>query len=99
MARRTPSSTRGGAPRDRQVERTLIAVRLGATAFGVLAGVACYVVLDQFTAIGMIPAFVLGLGFALLARIATASLARDWLIHAAERQRAAPTQKRTPGRN
>jgi hypothetical protein len=65
--------------------RMLLALRLGATMFGVLAGIACYILLDQFTAIGMIPAFVLGLIFALLTRVAAASLARDWLTRAASR--------------
>ncbi len=64
----------------RQLQRTEIAIRLGATVFGVLAGVVCYLALDQFTAIGLVPAFVIGLVFALLTRTASASLARDWLL-------------------
>ncbi len=66
--------------RERQLQRTLLAIRLGATVFGVLAGLVCYVALDQFTAIGLVPAFVIGLIFALLTRTASASLARDWLV-------------------
>ena len=71
--------------RDRQLQRTLLAIRLGATIFGVLAGVICYLALDQFTAIGIVPAFVIGLVFALLTRTASASLARDWLVRNATR--------------
>jgi hypothetical protein len=81
MAQHTSPSTQS----NRQLNRTLMALRLGATAFGVLTGVACYVILDQFTAIGMIPAFVVGLAFALLTRTAAASLARDWLVQSARR--------------
>ena len=71
--------------RERQLQRTLLAIRLGATVFGVLAGIVCYVALDQFTAIGLVPAFVIGLIFALLTRTASASLARDWLVRNASR--------------
>lgn len=77
----TPSPTQ----HDRQLQRTLLAIRLGATIFGVLAGVVCYLALDQFTAIGLVPAFVIGLIFALLTRTASASLARDWLVRNASR--------------
>jgi|SRR5512146_34308 flagellar biosynthesis protein FliR len=77
----TPSPTQP----DRQLQRTLLAIRLGATIFGVLAGVVCYLALDQFTAIGLVPAFVIGLIFALLTRTASASLARDWLVRNASR--------------
>jgi hypothetical protein len=77
----TPSPTE----RDRQLQRTLLAIRLGATVFGVLAGVVCYLALGQFTAIGLVPAFVIGLIFALLTRTASASLARDWLVRNASR--------------
>ena len=85
MARHTPSSATSPSPRDRQLTRAMLTLRLGATLFGVLGGVACYIVLDQFTAIGMVPAFVLGLVFALLTRTAAASLARDWLLRSAHR--------------
>ncbi len=73
------------AERERQLQRTLIAIRIGATVFGVLAGVVCYVGLDQFTSIGIVPSFVIGLIFALLTRTAAASLARDWLVRNASR--------------
>lgn len=73
------------AERERQTRRILMALRLGATTFAMLAGVACYIALDQFTPIGMIPAFVIGLVFALLTRTAAASLARDWLMRSANR--------------
>lgn len=81
MAQRTTPS----AQSNRQLNRALLALRLGATAFGVLTGVACYVILDQFTAIGMVPSFAAGLAFALLTRTAAASLARDWLLQSARR--------------
>ncbi|HKT38039.1 MAG TPA: hypothetical protein VJR48_06670 [Ktedonobacterales bacterium] len=82
MAQRNFPSPTG---RGRLLQRTEIAIRLGATIFGVLAGVVCYVALDQFTAIGLLPAFVIGLVFALLTRTASASLARDWLVRNATR--------------
>jgi hypothetical protein len=63
----------------------MLALRLGATVFGVLAGVACYLALNEFTPIGMVPAFIIGLVFALLTRTAAASLARDWLVRSASR--------------
>jgi hypothetical protein len=79
----TPSPTE--RQRQMQLQRTMLAIRLGATVFGVLAGVVCYLALDQFTAIGLVPAFVIGLIFALLTRTASASLARDWLVRNASR--------------
>jgi hypothetical protein len=79
------STTPTPTARERQLQRTLLAIRLGATVFGVLAGVVCYLALDQFTAIGLVPAFVIGLIFALLTRTASASLARDWLVRNASR--------------
>jgi Na+/glutamate symporter len=86
MARQTSPSARQ-AQRNRQLTRTMLALRLGATVFGVLAGVACYLALEEFTTIGLVPAFVIGLIFALLTRTAAASLARDWLLHNARRAR------------
>lgn len=79
------SSARGMTRRDRQLARTFAALRLGATTFGVLVGVATYVLLDQFTAIGIIPSFVVGLCFALTTRTAAASLAREWLLSVSNR--------------
>src|SRR5690348_17760679 len=81
----TPRNSTTPTERDRQLQRTLLAIRLGATVFGVLAGVVCYIALDQFTAIGLVPAFIFGLIFALLTRTASASLARDWLVRNASR--------------
>ena len=83
MAQPTPSEAR----RARQFTRTMLALRLGATVFGVLAGVACYLALDEFTSIGLAPAFIIGLVFALLTRAAAASLAHDWLLRSAHRAR------------
>ena len=97
MAPQTPPSARRAARPNRQMTRTMLALRLGATVFGVLAGVACYLALDEFTTIGLVPAFVIGLIFALLTRTAAASLARDWLLRSArraseDRQQSPPTQ-------
>ena len=91
MAHPTPSE----AQRARQLTRTLLALRLGATVFGVLAGIACYLALDELTTIGLVPAFVIGLIFALLTRTAAASLARDWLVRSASR---AATRQDAPPR-
>ncbi len=87
MARRPPSAANGAARRNRQLTRAMLALRLGATVFGVLAGVACYLGLNEFTPIGMVPAVINGLVFALLTRTAAASLARDWQLHSASRAR------------
>ena len=95
MAPQTPPSARRGAPRNRQLTRTMLALRLGATVFGVLAGIACYLALDELTTIGLVPAFVIGLIFALLTRTAAASLARDWLVRSASR---AATRQDAPPR-
>ena len=84
--------------RQRQLQRTEIAIRLGATVFGVLAGIVCYLALDQFTAIGLVPAFVIGLVFALLTRTASASLARDWLVRNASRANNRRTDSSPPPR-
>jgi hypothetical protein len=86
------------AQRQRQLQRTEIAIRLGATVFGVLAGIVCYLALDQFTAIGLVPAFVIGLVFALLTRTASASLARDWLVRNASRANNRRTDSSPPPR-
>jgi hypothetical protein len=72
----------------------VLALRFGATLFGVLAGIACYIGLDQLTAIGMVPAFIVGLVFALLTRTAAAALAQDWLLRSA--RRAADNRSREP---
>ena len=88
MARRPPplaKSANGATRRNRQLTHAMLALRLGATVFGVLAGVACYLALNEFTPIGMVPAVVIGLVFALLTRTAAASLARDWLLRSARR--------------
>ncbi|MGE5335072.1 MAG: hypothetical protein ACM3N4_10265 [Nitrososphaerota archaeon] len=87
MAQHPSSPAERAGQREHDLRRALMAVRLGATVFAALVGVACYVLLDQFTMIGMIPAFVAGLVFALLTRTAAASLARDWLVRSASRAR------------
>ncbi|HEU5349603.1 MAG TPA: hypothetical protein VFU63_13410 [Ktedonobacterales bacterium] len=85
MARHPSPPAERAAQRERDLGRTLLALRLGASTFAVLVGVACYVLLDEFTMIGTVPAFVVGLVFALLTRTAAASLARDWLVRSAQR--------------
>jgi hypothetical protein len=52
----------------------------------VLAGLACYFLLQQIGVPGVLAA-ILGLAFAFVTRIAAASLAREWLLRAAARER------------
>lgn len=96
MAQHSSSPAERTARRERDLRRALMAVRLGATVFAALVGVACYVLLDQFTVIGMGPAFVAGLVFALLTRTAAASLARDWLVRSASRTASERRDSATP---
>jgi hypothetical protein len=65
---------------------SLAAIYVGLASFSVLAGLACYFLLLQLGLPAALAA-ILGLAFALLTRIATASLAREWLLRAAERAR------------
>ena len=58
----------------------------GLTSFAVLAGLACYFLVQQAGVPGMLAA-ILGLAFAFVTRIAAASLAREWLMRAAARER------------
>jgi hypothetical protein len=58
----------------------------GLTSFAVLAGLACYFLLQQAGVAGVLSA-ILGLAFAFVTRIAAASLAREWLMRAAARER------------
>lgn len=58
----------------------------GLTSFAVLAGLACYFLLQQAGVPGVLAA-ILGLAFAFVTRIAAASLAREWLMRAAARER------------
>lgn len=103
MTPHIPPSEESATQRDRQMARMFAALRVGTTTFGVLAGVACYLALDQFTAIGIIPSFLAGLGFALLTRTSALALGRDWLVNtahrAAERQQESmlPTKKQETG--
>jgi hypothetical protein len=63
-------------------------LRLGATCCAVLGGVACYVLLVHLGVQGLVAGTV-GLVFALLGRMALASLAAEWLVAAARRDAAA----------
>ncbi len=63
----------------RQVRARLQMVRTGVTTFALLGGVSCYVLLMEFHLVTQPVAFVIGLVFALLVRVAAGSLARDWL--------------------
>jgi uncharacterized membrane protein YeiH len=58
----------------------------GLTSFAVLAGLACYFLLEQIGAPVALAA-ILGLVFAFITRIAASSLAREWLLRAAARER------------
>ncbi len=63
----------------RQVRVRLQMVRTGVTTFATLGGIACYVLLLEFRLVTQPVAFVIGLVFALLVRVAAGSLARDWM--------------------
>lgn len=63
----------------RQIRARLQMVRTGVTTFALLGGVSCYVLLLEFRLVTQPVAFVIGLVFALLVRVAAGSLARDWL--------------------
>ena len=58
----------------------------GLTSFAVLAGLACYFLLEQLGTPAVLAA-ILGLAFAFVTRIAAASLMREWLMRAAARAR------------
>jgi len=75
-----PTRTRGNAAPNLGV------IYAGLTSFAVLAGLACYFLLQQVGAPAAL-AVILGLAFAFITRIAAASLAREWLLRAAARER------------
>ncbi len=83
----------------RALRTRLAALRAGTTSFAVLAGLSCFVFLTQW-GVGSLLAAGVGLVFALLVRVATTSLAREWLLHAARQRQAqgaappAPRRKR-----
>ncbi len=58
----------------------------GLTSFAVLAGLACYFLLEQ-VGVPSVLAAILGLAFAFVTRIAASSLAREWLLRVAARER------------
>lgn len=89
-----PERPRGAAPAAnpnnlspemrRRVEARLRGLRLGATCFALLGGLALYFFLTQGRAAGAVAVGV-GLVYAVLVRLAVMSLARDWLLRAAAR--------------
>jgi len=72
----SPGAGTSGAPRRMPVRMTT--VRAGVSSFAALCGLACYVLLAQIH-VNLLLAGVLGFAFALLVRLAAASLVRDWL--------------------
>lgn len=82
---RDAPSPDGLSPEMRQrVESRLRGLRLGATCFALLGGLAVYYFLTQRHAAGAI-AVGAGLVYAVLVRLAVLSLVRDWLLRAAAR--------------
>ncbi|MGH2485880.1 MAG: hypothetical protein ACRDHE_07710 [Ktedonobacterales bacterium] len=89
-----PERTRGASPATnpnnlapemrQRVESRLRGLRLGATCFALLGGLALYFFLTQKHAAGVVAVGV-GLVYAVLVRLAVMSLARDWLLRAAAR--------------
>jgi hypothetical protein len=90
MAPETRSERRPAAPSNlspemrRRVEARLRGLRLGATCFAMLGGLAVYYFLTQWRAAAAF-AVVAGLVYAVLVRFAVISLVRDWLLRAAAR--------------
>ncbi len=83
--RAQPAGSQNGGAR-RSLPPRLAAIYTGLTSFAVLAGLACYFLLMQLGAPGVLAA-ILGLVFAFMTRIAAASLVREWLMRAAARER------------
>lgn len=83
------------AATNRQMRSRLNTLRMGVTGSAALGGLACYVFLAQM---GIAPLLAggIGLAFALLARVALASLARDWLMSIARRQANRDTTPKAP---
>lgn len=89
MAKRNRTTQQPGASHTEAANRTRLrrqvrALRTGVTATALLGGLACYIFLMQW---GMSPlvAGIIGLVFALLGRVALASLAVDLVLHRAPR--------------
>lgn len=81
---RTPPINELSPEMRRRVETRLRGLRLGATCFALLGGLAVYYFLTQRHAAGVV-AVGAGLMYAMLVRIAVLSLVRDWLLRAAAR--------------
>lgn len=80
---------RTGAPEARRAAMSaLAALRAGATASGTVGGVLCFVLLEQ-AHVNWVFAFIAGLVFALLTRVAAISLGTEWLVARARRHAAA----------
>ena len=69
----------------RRLQSLATALRAGATSLALLGGIACYLLLIYLN-INAIWAAVIGLVFAVLGRIATVSLGREWLLHSAHQR-------------
>ena len=75
-------------------------LKMGVTAFALAGGLSAYMLLLQL-GVPALPATLLGLAFAILARVALTSLVGDWLRAVARRQRPSaqsdsPRQRGTP---
>lgn len=84
-----PASQPARAADPRSLRRSLVALRAGANGAGMLGGLACFVLLAQL-GVQQVVAAVIGFGFALLGRVAAASLGREWLLRSARRHQASP---------
>lgn len=87
--RTTAPKDRAGTRPGRRASMTAVAaLRAGATASGTVGGVLCFVLLEQ-ARVNAVVAFIAGLAFALLTRVAAVSLGTEWLVARARRHSAA----------
>lgn len=103
MAKRnaTPSPGTGQSETQERTQRhrQVRALRTGVTITALLGGLACYIFLTQW-GVAPILAGIIGLIFALLGRVAIASLVVDFVLRSATRDadRTPPTTSDSPGR-
>ena len=85
-----PSAPPGGEDAARQRwQRQIRALRLSVNVFAVMAGLACYLLLETFHLTTGLPALLIGLVFTLLTRTAMMSLVGEWLLQRVRRSRGA----------
>lgn len=103
MAKRNATTPSGAGQSEAQERirrrRQVRALRTGVTITALLGGLACYIFLTQW-GVAPILAGVIGLVFALLGRVAIASLLVDFVLRSATRDadRTPPTTSDPPGR-